>query len=63
MRKNKDWKTFQVSNTGDARAEPYGWANSGYVGSVTVEVKEAFRPQWPLLVGSLAGSRLVVRAS
>ncbi|WP_326813421.1 MULTISPECIES: tetratricopeptide repeat protein [unclassified Streptomyces] len=53
MRKNKDWKTFQVSDTGDARAEPYGWANSGYVGSVTVEVKEAFRPQWPLLVGSL----------
>ncbi|WP_333756274.1 tetratricopeptide repeat protein [Streptomyces sp. IBSBF 3352] len=46
-------KPLKVSETGSAHAEPNSWANSGYVENVTVVVKEAFRPQWPLLVGSV----------
>lgn len=60
---SRDRKTLKVSDTGDARAEPHAWANSGYVENVTVVVKEAFRPQWPLLVGSVpvAASRFEPR--
>ncbi|RZU45710.1 tetratricopeptide repeat protein [Streptomyces sp. BK022] len=49
----RDRQMLKVSDTGSAHAEPNGWANSGYVENVTVVVKEAFRPQWPLLVGSV----------
>jgi hypothetical protein len=54
---------LKVSNTGSAYAEANAWANSGHVENLTVVVKEAFRPQWPLLVGPvpLPASRFVPR--
>lgn len=59
----RDRNMLKVSETGSAHAETNGWANSGYVENVTVVVNEAFRPQWPLLVGSVpvAASRFEPR--